>query len=341
MSSSELEVARQWATEHRPGAGVWQLTHPDFPRAWHIRLALDGAGAEDQPVDPATAWRAVSDRLRAGGTAEVVVVGSGGRTGLGRAKMRQALAWLSLDDPALRPAVGVRWLEAPPEQKYRSWALPYGVSFSGDPWMTPAQPAAREAATASAVRGDLKIASKPWHIRPGEDALVHEYWSSRGGHLWCEVGLPNDLSRPIDAVWISGAQHAFHGRKLDFSLVREQEIVVIEAKRGIKIDNGQTRGTIDNVLGQVLTAQSAVAEVLQRPVSQVGALVLVDDRPSPLPEVFEALGVSLEAPTPSTIISLGLCSTDGDLADWLQEQADALGEQPAEVLRRMLREAVG
>jgi len=55
--------------------------------------------------------------------------------------VRQAVAWLSHEarDYQLRDRVGARWLDpptkvtgiewAPPENKYREWAAPYGVSF--------------------------------------------------------------------------------------------------------------------------------------------------------------------------------------------------------------------
>ena len=266
-----VDTIAHWVTDQRPGAVVWELRHPDHPSTWPICLVISGLNGEAS-AHRAEAWAMVGEALRSGGFAESVLVGNGGRTGLGAARVRQAVAWLSLEAVGyeFRDQVGVRWLDAPPDQKYRDWAAPHGVAFDDEP---PAEVVVRTPpptadpgltrAPRSAETNTLK--AWEWHIRPGEDALVHEYWAMHGGHLWCEVGLPNDMARPIDAVWCEAPERSFGGNVIDYDTLGDRPLSVIEAKRHLHAENAQGRGNIDNLVGQVLTAQAAVAHVLAGP----------------------------------------------------------------------------
>lgn len=137
-----------------------------------------------------------------------------------------------------------------------------------------------------------------WHLRPGEDLLLHAYWRRRGGSLWREVPVRwgNSRTRRIDAVLIPQLTAAEAPESVPWET--EGLVEVVEVKQVLD----------ETVIGQAAAARVAAEDEGARHVHAVALVGRVDDEA--LSGVCTELGIVLVVARPSVVVTVGLSDSD-------------------------------
>lgn len=137
-----------------------------------------------------------------------------------------------------------------------------------------------------------------WHLRPGEDLLLHAYAQRRRGALWREVPVRHGKSRTrrIDGVLIPTL--ATDAAPTSVPWTTSGLIEVIEVKQVLD----------ETVIGQAAAARVTAEDQGATHVHAVALVGRVDDQA--LADVCAELGIVLVIERPSVVVTLGLNEDD-------------------------------
>lgn len=295
---------------------------------WTVRLLV--WGGDDLPAEPT--WQALAGALSGGAEAKVVVAESGGRYIVGHLLTRQAAAQMMLERASDGGAhsLGALWVHPKAHAAHHIWARSLGIEIDAK---DPGEPR-RTASVGASVPFE-------WHIRPGEDLLLHSYWQqTAAGELCVEVAMPDDGTRKVDGVIIRNGERRIAGRSIDWDAIGADTVVeVVEAKQITRPDTKSGSAAIQMVIGQAAAGRAGVAWRLRRDPAHVGAVALTNlPAPESLHDIGERVGVDVVGVDPSELLLLPLGPADVALRARLDEISSKHDCSRSDALRHMLAE---
>lgn len=263
------------------------------------------------------------DNARAAGASAsvVVLVGHGGRSAIGKVLTTWALVRITLRAQGrsdLADFIGADWLDPDPDPPIRRWASDLGIGVGETP------PAAHLRSSHTGGAG------RPWHVRRGEDRLLHAYWNREKGTLWREVPVGmGGKQRRLDGVLVPGDVPVEGVGRIPWDA---PGLRVIEVK-----------GVLDQTaIGQAAAGVSAAKELGARDPRGVVLVGSIDPSAPDLADVCREVGLELDDQTEhSTVITVAVSRDDPILSELdrlsaergYSSRADALLDAARQLLR--------
>ena len=312
MSDQRTEIERWLAQSHEDCVLVEVPAGLEDGARWTARLLVDGS-----VTGHAADWNSVRAWCDEGRRVRLVAAGGGGRWIVGHLLTRREAARICLEEiGGSGDAIGALWVRGDVHPAHHTWGRLLDIEIAGP---TPPEPPPRSRTSSS----------KPWHLRPGEDMLLHSYWQSvdRPGTLFTEVGMPDDGRRKIDGVIVHASDGVTGGTSLDWDSIEPDAIVeVIEAKSAPSPTTKTGRDDLELLIGQVAAARAGVAWRLGRDLEGVRGIALTGGGAAPsLAAIARRLGLEAIEVEPSRIVQVPISPRHGDRVDALLDSVSALG----------------
>lgn len=327
MTDQSEELAR-WVAE-RPDHAIQLrelLGKLEDRTSWRIRLLIHDAA----PLPPQATWDDIARTLDSGARVDVAMAQHGGRYVVGHLLTRRTVAQLMLEGLTERGTeLGAIWVYPKPHRAHFTWAEQLNITIDAEK-----PPAPSLIPSAANTRNEVD-----WHVRPGEDLLVHSYWKQHGagGSLAVEVPMPDDGTRKIDGVIVGDGRDVVVGRTVHWDGIdSDTPVTVIEAKQVPRAGTKGAATDIEMVIGQAAAGRAGIAWRLDRPPETVRAVALTGPgAPPSLLQIGERLGIDIVEVEQSRLFQVALAPGDPAL-DRVARLAERDACSPADAIRRLI-----